>query len=211
MVSGSQGQAYQMRPWTVSLSDCEDDILLGGDSSQIQDGISHPSEGRVDAYARDFGNLLEREVLIVSHVEHLPLERGKLLYEKPDVFADLVGDYDVFYCLLGQLLSVEHVNVLKVSRLEIFRFLLPIVVYYQVMRDSRYPGREFSVLGISALLDGRDSLDEGLLKDIVGHVLVFDYAEDIVENSVLVPFEEHVESVVVTLRISFDQILVGHA
>ena len=72
------------------------------------------------------------------------------------------------------------------------------------MRDAGYPGREFPVFSVSSLLDCQDSLDKSFLKNIIGQILVFDYAEDIVENSVLLPFEGQVEWLSVIIMVWFD-------
>ena len=44
---------------------------------------------------------------------------------------------------------------------------------------------EFTVFRVSAQTYGLNSPDECLLKDVVGYVLIFDYPENIAENSIL--------------------------
>lgn len=79
------------------------------------------------------------------------------------------------------------------------------------MRDSRNPSGEFTVFGIAALTDCLNCLNKSLLKYIVSYVLVFDDSEDIVVDSILMSFEETVESFVITLRVNADELFVCHA
>ena len=53
------------------------------------------------------------------------------------------------------------------------------------MGYARYPRAELAVFGVASLSDCRDSLDKGILKDVIGNVFVFDKRHDIGKDSVL--------------------------
>ena len=48
----------------------------------------------------------------------------------------------------------------------------------KVVGDTRDPGREFSGVGVAALLDSSDGFYKSLLKDIVGNIAIFDDVEN---------------------------------
>ncbi len=77
------------------------------------------------------------------------------------------------------------------------------------MGNARNPGREFSGISITPLLYGHNSLDESLLEDVVGHVLILDDIEYICENTSLVALQKRIESLVVTACICSHQLFVG--
>lgn len=190
---------------------CKLYLLFGCYATQVDDCVAHASERGVDAYVGLLCDFLKGEIEVVSHVEHFSLEFGKFVDKVFDVVEYLVVDDEIFYCSLAEFLAVEDVDVSHVGRLEIFGFFLTVVVDYEIMRNSRYPGGEAAVFGVTSLLDCQDCLYKGLLKDIVGKILIFDYSEDVVEYAVLMPFEKCIESLVAALRISFNQLFVGHA
>ena len=65
------------------------------------------------------------------------------------------------------------------------------------------------MFGIPSLLYGHDGLDESLLKDVVGKLLVLYYAKDISVNSIFMAFEQYVECLITVIGISCDQFAVG--
>ena len=79
------------------------------------------------------------------------------------------------------------------------------------MRYAGDPGREAPVFCISSLLDGQDGFDKSLLKYIVGKILAFDDSMELVEDSVLMTLQKRIKSLIIALRISLNQLLVGHA
>ncbi len=62
------------------------------------------------------------------------------------------------------------------------------------MGDTGNPCRKFAVLSVSPLFYCEDCLYKSLLKDIVGDILVFDYSQDIVVDTVLMSFQEGIKS-----------------
>lgn len=193
------------------VSECEYDVFFSSKSPEVEYGVSHSAERRVDAHSGELGDLLEREVLVVAHVEHLSLQVRKLADEIFHVFLDLGGDDHVFYGLFAKFLAVEHVDVIEVGTLHVFRFLLAVVVDDQIVGYTRDPCRKFPRFRVAPLLDRQDRLYEGVLEDIVGHILVLYDPQDVVVYPLLMAFEQYVKSLVAALRVSLDQLFIGHA
>jgi hypothetical protein len=71
------------------------------------------------------------------------------------------------------------------------------------------PCRELAGVGVAALLDCGDCLDESLLEYVVCNILILNDVVDIIEYAVFVPTKERVESVIVPVSVSSDQHFVG--
>ena len=55
----------------------ERDVLLGSDAAHIENSISHPAQGCVDADAFLFCDFLETHVHVVAHLYHFALAFGQ--------------------------------------------------------------------------------------------------------------------------------------
>ncbi len=77
------------------------------------------------------------------------------------------------------------------------------------MGDACYPRGKFACFGITALPDGGDSLDKGLLEDIVGDIAVFYNRTDVGEHARLMAHKQCVEGFVVAFGVGSHQHIVG--
>ena len=76
------------------------------------------------------------------------------------------------------------------------------------MGYAREPAGELAVLRVATLLDGHNRLDERLLEDVVGHILIFHYVEYIGIDLVLMTCQQYIKSIVVFIGVSGDQFTV---
>ena len=58
--------------------------------TQIDDGITHAPQGRIDTYIRGVSYLFERQLLIESHVHHFTLSGGQKVHHPLDIAENLV-------------------------------------------------------------------------------------------------------------------------
>lgn len=119
------------------------------DATQIEYGVTHAAKSRIDADACDLGNFLEAQSLVVAHFENLALQLGEFADQVLDICTDLVRNQNVFNCLLAQLLAVEDIHIRKVGTLQVFRFLLTVVVDDQVVGYARNPCGKLAVLSVA--------------------------------------------------------------
>lgn len=193
------------------LSESKDYLFFRGDASEVKDCVTHAAESCVDADAGLFSDLFKREVEIVSHFEHLLLRLRELVDESLYIRCDLLGDDKVFDGCFAEFFAIEDIDVVDVGALQVFGFLLTIIIDDEVVGYTRNPSEELSVFGVSALLNSKDSFNESLLENIVGDVFVFYNTNDVIKDSVFMSFEKGVKCFVVSRRVSFDQKIIGHA
>ena len=94
---------------------------------------------------------------------------------------------------------------IKIRALQILRFLLPVIIYDKIVRDTRNPRRKFSVFSVSALPYCLNCLDKGFLKYIIGYILILYYPENIIENAILMTLKKHIECFIASGCISLYQ------
>lgn len=187
----------------------KDNIVLLGQVAHIDYSIAHATESRVDAHLGGISNLLERHVAVESHHQHLALRIGKRHHQTTQVLVDLEAHHLVLDSAVTQVTTVEQIGTLVVSRQGVLHLLLTEVVDDEIVGYAGEPPRELAVLGIPALTYGHYGLDERLLEDIVGKVLVLHYVKDIGEHPVFVTLEQNVKRLVTIIGVSGDQFAVG--
>ena len=122
---------------------------------------------------------------------------------------DLRGHHQVLDILLREVAAVEHICILLVGRDGVLALGLAEEIDDEVVCDAGDPRRELARVGVSALLDCGYRLDESLLEDVVGHILVLHNVENVVEHTVFVPAQQSVESFIVSGGVGCDQLFVG--
>ena len=79
----------------------------------------------------------------------------------------------------------------------------------QIVGNPQNPGEKLALFSVFARFEGVDHLDEGVLKQVVRHVLVAHDEQDFREHLFLVPVHEGFESPFVALDVEADQLLVA--
>mgnify|MGYP003297178487 CR=1 FL=1 len=72
--------------------------------------ITHTAESGIYADACDVGDILERQVLIVAHKDHLALTVGQLIDEHTHIAEHLLVYHTVLDSALGEFRIVEQVD-----------------------------------------------------------------------------------------------------
>ena len=83
-----------------------------GHLAQVDQGIAHASQSRVDADVGDVGDLLEAHVVVDPHTQHLPLLHRKLFDHLTEVAVDLIDDHPLLHRRIRDRGIVEVVVVL---------------------------------------------------------------------------------------------------
>lgn len=211
MPSGAQKRAASCMIRLRAGSGREGNIVFAGKAAHVDDGIAHSAEGGVDRHPGCFGNLLERHIAVEAHHENLSLVLGEGLDEAAHVVGDLLVNEHILDSALAQLLAVEKIGtaLAGIGRHLVFALLLTIVVNDEIVGDARDPCRKLPAFGVAALAYGGDGLDERFLKDVVGKVFILYNIENVGEHTLLVTFEERVESLIFAFGISGHQLFVG--
>lgn len=181
-----------------------------GQTLHIQDGVTHASQGRVDACPGGFGNLFKRQALIKPHLQHLALVVGQGIDDAAYVIMDLCVDHALLYTCLGELGIIEDRGVLIIGRHRFLSLDLSEMVYDYIVGYTHQPRRKFAGIHILALTDVSDDLDKRLLENIVGDVGIVDDAHYICKKFRLMTPQQLIKRFIVTIDISFYQTVVGH-
>ena len=80
------------------------------------------------------------------------------------------------------------------------------MVHAQVVRHTYGPGQELALLGIAAIFHGLNDLQEGILKNILGEILILHHHEYGGIYLVFIPVDNYLKGIVVTMRIGMDQL-----
>ncbi len=125
------------------------------------------------------------------------------------VLLDLYVDQGVLDVVFGQILAVQEIVVHIISGNGALGLLGAESIHHEVARYAVQPCRELAHIIVSALSDSCDSLDESLLKYIVGQIAVAYHLEYIAEQPLAIPHKQSIERQVVTVSVSRHQLLVG--
>ncbi len=96
-------------------------LVIVGHFSDVEQGVAHTAQCRVDAYLRSVGNFFETHVFVIAHDEYLALVVGQRGDEAAYVGMYLACDERVFDSSLAQLFAIENV------------FFFAVVVRYEVL------------------------------------------------------------------------------
>jgi hypothetical protein len=83
------------------------------------------------------------------------------------------------------------------------------MVHAEIVCDTHGPGQEFTFLGVAPSTDRVNDLDEHVLEDVLGKVLVLYEEEDRGVQFVLVADHEYFERIQVAVLEILDQLMVG--
>ena len=129
------------------------------------------------------------------------LLRGELLDELADVGAGLLA-HDLLLDIL--VVDTEGVDNVAVGTVGDEGHLADTaeVVDDEVVGDAHHPVDELVLVLVVAGIDGVDDLVEGLLKDVVGDILILDYREDVAIDLRLIPGKQYFEARVITFFVT---------
>ena len=114
----------------------ERDVLLGSDAAHIENSISHPAQGCVDADAFLFCDFLETHIHVVAHLYHFALAFGQTFDQSFDIFQRLfVGNLALFAILVVVGIVAEcDASFFVGHKFDVL--LVPINVDDQIVRDT---------------------------------------------------------------------------
>jgi len=141
--------------------------------AQVDQGVAHAAQRRVDAHVGDIGDVFEAHVVEDAHTEHLALFVGKEGNHLVEVGVHLVHDHALLHRGVGNRHVVDVVVVLARRLHRGDAALLAEVVDDEVVRDAHGELHKTAVVFVGLRLDGLDDLDKGVLKDIISQLLVF--------------------------------------
>ena len=179
----------------------EVDIVFLGQAAQVDDGVAHAAEGRVDADAGAVGDLLEVAFAVVAQNDHPALLGGQHLEQAAHILVGLFADdllLDIF------LVQVEGLHDVAVGTVGDYRhFALPTeIVDNQVVCNTHYPVYELVLVLVEPRVDSIDYLVEGVLEDVVGDILVLDDGKDIAVDLILIPREQGLKARIVSFAVA---------
>ena len=186
-------------------------VFGGGNAAHVQNSVTHATKSGVDADTGGVGYFFKAHVSVVSHNQYFSLCFRKFIYQVANIFMNLFCNDQILDGLFAELFTIKDVYFLSIAALHIFGFLLTIVVYNQVVGYTRNPSGKLAMLRVSALAYSSDSFYESILKYVICYIFILYDTNDIVEDSVLMPFEQDVKSLFVTIALSFHQLFVGFA
>ena len=155
-------------------------------SSEVNDGIAHTTEGGVDADTCTFGDFLEIHLAVVTHDDHATLLGGKHLDQLADIGACLFLHDLLLDVVVVDFQGLNHVAVGTVGDKRHLAQTAEIVDD-EVVGNTHNPMDEFVLILVVTRIDGVYHFVKGILKDIVGDIFVLDYREDVAGDFVLVP------------------------
>ena len=165
---------------------CQRHIIGNHHLTQVDQGVAHAAQRRVDAHVGDVGDVLETHVVEDAHAEHLALLVGQEGDHPVEVGVHLVHNHALLHRCVGNRHVVDVVVVLARRLHRGNAVLLTEMVDDKVMGDAHGKLHETSVVLVALRLDGLDDLHEGILKDIVSQLLVFHEREYVGINLFLV-------------------------
>ena len=133
--------------------------------TQVDQGITHAAQRRVDAHVGDVGDVLETHVVEDAHPQHLALLVGQEGDHAVQVAVDLVDDHALFDGMVGNRHVVDVVVVFARRLHRGNAVFLAKVVDDKIMGDAHGKLHETSIVLVALRLDGLDDLHEGILKD----------------------------------------------
>ena len=115
---------------------------------QIYHRISHTSQCRIDTYAHNVGNLLERQVLIVAQIDYLPLALRQPFHQRNHIAQHLLFHKHILHVVFTQIAIVQQVIIHIIIRQDVCPLQVSEMVYDQVVCYPHNPLIETSGFGI---------------------------------------------------------------
>ena len=184
-------------------------MILLCDATHTHQGIPHTSKSCIDTHTCNFSNLLKAEVLIETHIYHLALTIWKGINKTTYVAESLFVDHLSFNIIVTQVDIVEQIDLGLIIGDGILVAFLTKSVDNHVMSNTGEPRTKLTRSGVTPLLDSGDSLDKGLLEDILCYLLTTYYKIDVIEKFTLITSKQLIKRLIITLRITCNQHIVG--
>lgn len=189
------------------LSEFDVDVVFLGQPPEVDDGVAHTAEGGVDAHAGALGDVLEVALSIVAEDDDASLLGREHFHKFADVAVGLLAHEQLFDVVVVEFEGVDDVAVGTVGH-DGHTVVSPVVVHDEVVGDSHHPMDKLVFFLVAARIDGGDDFEEGVLKNIVCHVLVLDHREDVAVHLGLVALEQDIETGTVALFVPLNQLVV---
>lgn len=150
----------------------EGEVFFLNELPQVDKGIAHPAQSRVDAHIGLIRDFLETQTAIVPEKNNLSLIVGQFIDQNPDLGFDLTIDDQFFNIAVGKFPGVEQVHLRIVIGNGVHLLFLPEMIDDQVVGDANHPGKEFAIILVFARFEGLYDLDKSLLKEIFSQLLI---------------------------------------
>ena len=127
----------------VRLPPFVEQVLLCSDALHIDEGITHPAQGGIDADIQFFGNFLETHILIKPHEYYLALRLRQLLIESYDIRKALFPNALCFYIAVTQVGAVQYSIVFIIAGDGVVTRLFAKIVHDDIVSNTGYPSLKF--------------------------------------------------------------------
>lgn len=121
---------------------------------------------------------------------------------------DLALYKDIFDGPVGKLAGIENVRFIILIGKGTELFFLPEMVNGEIVRNADHPWDKLAVIPVFPVLQGTNDLDERILENILGKLLVLDNEDYIGKNLVLVPVDQDFDTRLISLDKPSYQLLV---
>ena len=182
--------------------------MLLGQPTEVYDSITHAPKGGVDAHTRAGGNVLEIAFAIVAENHHSALLGRQHLHQLADIAAGLLAHDALFHIVVVQLERVDNIVIGTVGDNGHFAVAAEIV-HNQVVGNTHNPMDKLVLVLVGTAVDSGHYLEESVLEDVVGHILVFDDGENVTIHLGLVAGKENIETGGIAIPITLYQLVVG--
>ena len=172
-------------------------LLLVDHLAHIDQGVAHPAQGGVDAYAGELGDFFEAHVGVVAQDHYFALLGRQAVYQLTYFVVRLTADHVGLGVTLGALEYVEDVEGLRLA------YFRPALVatkgdYAHVVADAHRTLQALAIMVVLATAQGVDDFDEHLLKDVLGLAMVLSKEVDAGVDFLLVTPEEFLEGFILS-------------
>ena len=154
-------------------------IVLTHHFSQVNERISHTSQGSVDAHARLPGNLLKAQVLIEAHQHNLALNLRQVIQHLAYLVTLLLLHNVALHTQLAQADVIQDLRREFLLRNDNLGINVTGTVNNQIVRYAYQPGTELARSLVLMAADSGNSPRKGLLEDVIGPVLLLNQEKDV--------------------------------
>jgi hypothetical protein len=189
------------------LFSLELDLLFLHQFPDVDQRVSHTTEGRIDTDAGEFGNFLETHVGIVAEDDDFPLLGREHIDQAADLFMGLAAHDALLGVVVAQAEHFEDVELIGGLHLG-----APLgsteIVHAQVVGDAHGPLPEFAFMVVFTFAEGVNNLDKDFLEDVFSLILILDEEVNRRVNFLLVTTEQFFECAFISIQIQLYQLLV---
>lgn len=182
--------------------------MFFGQATEVDDGVAHTTQGRVDADAGAGRNVFEVALAVVAQDNDTTLLGRQHLDQLANALAGLLAHDGMLDVLLLDAQRIYHVALGLVGD-DGHLVVATVVVDNEVVGDAHDPMDEFVFILVDALAERHDNLEECVLENVVGDIFVFDDRKNVAINLRLITRKQLLETGIITVLVTFNQLIVG--